>query len=64
MAGSRSDNNYYAVAMQFRRSDGSTSHGVWGLGGGPVPTEGQALTVIATGAPLVNVDQSAWEHTV
>ncbi|MFI6429702.1 hypothetical protein [Rhodococcus oryzae] len=56
--------NYYAIAMQFRRSDGSTSHGVWGLGGGPLPTEGQTLAVIAGSAPLVSVDQSARQSTV
>lgn len=56
--------NYYAIAMQFRRSDGSTSHGVWGLGGGSLPPEGQALKVIADSAPLVSVDQSARQSTV
>jgi hypothetical protein len=62
--GSMPYDNYYAIAMQFRRSDGSTSHGVWGLGAGSPPPEGEALTVIAGSAPLVNVDQSARESTV
>ncbi|MFE5704005.1 hypothetical protein [Rhodococcus koreensis] len=59
--------NYYAIAMEFRRSDGSISHGVWGLGAGPAPAEGQALTANANsvlGAPLVSVDQSARQSTI
>ncbi|TQC41530.1 hypothetical protein EEB14_54195 [Rhodococcus sp. WS4] len=58
--------NYYAIAMEFRRSDGSIFHGVWGLGAGTAPAEGQALTANADsvlGAPLVSVDQSARQST-
>jgi hypothetical protein len=58
--------NYYAVAMEFRRSDGSISHGLWGLGAGPAPAEGQALTANADSVlgALVSVDQSARQSTV
>jgi hypothetical protein len=58
--------NYYAVAMEYRRSDGSISHGVWGLGAGPAPAEGQALTANADSVlgALVSVDQSARQSTV
>ena len=59
--------NYYAIAMEFSRTDGSTSHGVWGLGTGPAPSDGQALTASADselGAPVVSVDQSARQSTV
>ena len=62
--GSAPFDNYYAIAMQFRRSDGSTTHGVWGLGADSPPSEGQALTVIAGSAPLVSVDRSARLNTV
>lgn len=56
--------NYYAIAIQFRRIDGSTSHGVWGLGAGVPPTKGVALTVAADTAPLVSVDREARASTV
>jgi hypothetical protein len=56
--------NYYVIAMRFRRGDGSTAHGVWGLGAGSPPPERQALTVIAGSAPLVSVDQSARQGTI
>ncbi|MFC4602983.1 hypothetical protein [Rhodococcus kronopolitis] len=56
--------NYYAITMQFRRSDGSIDHGVWGLGSdSPLPV-GPALTVVAGSAPLVSVDSSARQSTV
>ncbi|MEN0138548.1 MAG: hypothetical protein AAGC80_25570 [Rhodococcus sp. (in: high G+C Gram-positive bacteria)] len=59
--------NYYAIAMEFRRSDGTISRGVWGLGAGPAPAEGQPLRANAGngyGAPLVSVDRTARQSTV
>jgi hypothetical protein len=56
--------NYYAIALQFRRADGSTSQGVWGLGSDAQPSEGTALSVAAAVAPLVSVDEEARASTV
>lgn len=59
--------NYYAIGMKFRKSDGSTSYGVWGLGTDAAPAEGKPLTTSAGGAfgaQLVSVDHSARQSTV
>ncbi len=58
--------NYYAIAMKFRKSDGSTSSGVRGLGTNVALAEGQPLTTNAGntfGSPLVSVDHSARQST-
>ncbi|BAH48703.1 hypothetical protein [Rhodococcus opacus] len=66
-SGSVPFDNYYAIAMEFRSSDGSISHGVWGLGTDAAPAEGRALTAHADnalGAPFVSVDQLARQSTL
>ncbi len=58
--------DYYAIAMEFRRTDGSMVRGVWGLGAGPSPSDDQPLTIggDGPGSALVSVDDPARQTTV
>jgi hypothetical protein len=56
--------DYYVIAMQFERSDGSTTSGVWGLGTNTPLVEGQASAVAPGSGSLVGVDETARQNTV